>query len=130
LRRDTPREWRAGIKTEAKIIGSGRNPKIAGTRITVYTIWEYVQDGWHPDDIAFWLKLTKDQVEAAIRYNEEHEDEVRAEYATIMERINRGNPPELKEKLDAAHERLQAMVRERRQGNGREGASEGHPGGQ
>jgi uncharacterized protein (DUF433 family) len=116
--------------TEATIIEAGRNPRIAGTRITVYTIWEYIQEGWRPDDIAFWLRLTRDQVEAAIRYIEEHEDEVRAEYTTIMERINRGNPPELKAKLDAAHERLQAMIRERRRPNGQEDPDEGHPGGQ
>jgi uncharacterized protein (DUF433 family) len=38
---------------EAKIIVAGRNPRIAGTRITVYTILEFVQGGWRPDDIAF-----------------------------------------------------------------------------
>ena len=31
---------------EAEIIGAGRNPRIAGTRITVFTILEYIQDGW------------------------------------------------------------------------------------
>ncbi len=52
---------------EARIIDAGRNPRIAGTRITVYTILEYLQEGWRPDDIAFWLHLTRDQVEAATR---------------------------------------------------------------
>jgi uncharacterized protein (DUF433 family) len=115
---------------EAKIVAVDRNPRIAGTRITVYTIWEYVQEGWRPDDIAFWLDLRRDQVDAAIRYIEEHKEEVMAEYEKIMERINRGNPPELQAKLDAAHERLQAMLRERRRAKGQENHHEGHSGGQ
>ena len=95
---------------EAKIIDVGRNPRIAGTRITVYTILEFVQGGWRPDDIAFWFGLAKDQVGAAIRYIEEHKEEVTAEYEKIMERINRGNPPELQAKLDAIHGTARAMA--------------------
>ena len=115
---------------EAKIIDRGRGPEIAGTRITVYTILECLQEGWRPDLIAFWYHLGEDQVDAAIRYIEEHKEEVTADYQKIMERINRGNPPELQAKLDAAHERLQAMVRERRRSQVQEVHHEGHSGGQ
>jgi uncharacterized protein (DUF433 family) len=115
---------------EAKIINRGRGPEIAGTRITVYTIYEYVQEKWRPADMAFWLNLRRDQVEVAVRYIEEHREEVAAEYAKIMERINRGNPPELQEKLDASHAKFQAMLRERRRLNGQEAQGEGNPGGQ
>jgi uncharacterized protein (DUF433 family) len=115
---------------EAEMIIGSRNPRIAETRITVYTILEYVRENWRPDDIAFWLNLTRDQVEAAIRYIDDHRDEVAAEYEKIMERINRGNPPELQAKLDAAHERFQALVRQRRQSSGQEVHHEGHSGGQ
>jgi uncharacterized protein (DUF433 family) len=52
---------------EAMIIERGRGPKIAGSRITVYTILECQQDGWCPDLIAFWYHLRDDQVDAAIR---------------------------------------------------------------
>lgn len=115
---------------EAKITKVGRNPRIAGTRISVYAIVEYLEDHWRPDDIAFWLQLTRDQVDAAIRYIEEHKEEVMAEYDKIMERINRGNPPELQAKLDAGHERFQAMIRERRRAKGQEARHEGNSGGQ
>jgi len=115
---------------EAKIIKVGRNPRIAGTRISVYAIVEYLEDDWRPDDIAFWLQLTGDQVDAAIRYIEENTQEVMAEYQKIMERIHRGNPPELQAKLDAGHERFQAMVRERRRSKGQEIHHEGNSGGQ
>jgi len=115
---------------EAKIIDVDRNPRIAGTRITVYTILEFVRGGWRPDDIAFWFDLTRDEVDAAILYIEANKDEVTAEYEKIMERINRGNPPELQAKLDAAHERLQAMMLKGRQSNRQEMHHEGHSGGQ
>ncbi len=115
---------------EAKIVDVDRNPRIAGTRISVYLIFEFVQGGWRPDDIAFWFSLRRDEVDAAIRYIEDHKEAVTAEYAKIMERINRGNPPELQAKLDAAHDRLQTMLRERRRSKGLQVHDEGHSAGQ
>ena len=115
---------------EAKIIKTGRGPEIAGTRITVYDVLEYHRSGWHRDMIADTLELSSGQVEVAIRYIEEHRDEVMAAYEKNMERIVRGNPPELQAKLDAGHERFLAMVRERRDAKSREasdaGDSRGH----
>jgi uncharacterized protein (DUF433 family) len=115
---------------EAKIIKVGLNPRIAGTRITVYTILEYVQEGWRPEDIAFWLNLTRNQVDAAIHYIEEHKEEVMAEYEKIMDRINRGNPPEIQAKLDAVQGRARAMLKELRRSKSQESKDEGHSGGQ
>jgi uncharacterized protein (DUF433 family) len=114
---------------EAKIIKSGRGPEIAGTRITVYDVLQYHQTGWHRDLIADTLELSSQQVEAAIRYIEDHRDEVMAAYEKNMERIRRGNPPELQAKLDAAHERLQARLRELREAKNREMQDAGHSGG-
>ncbi len=114
---------------EAKIIKTGRGPEISGTRITVYDVLEYANTGWHRDMIAAILSLSSHQVETAIRYIEEHRDEVIASYENNMERIRRGNPPELQTKLDAAHERLQAKLLELRQGKDREAQDAGHSGG-
>ena len=115
---------------EAKIIDRGRGPEVAGTRITVYDVLDYHKHGWHRDMIADTLELSSQQVEAAVRYIEEHRDEVMADYARNMERIHRGNPPELQAKLDAGHERFLAMVREIREAKNREaqdaGDSRGH----
>ncbi len=115
---------------DAKIIDRGRGPEIAGTRITVYTILEYVQENWRRDDVAFWLGLSKDQVDVAIRYIEDHKSEVLSQYEKIMERINRGNPPEIQVKLDAAQGRARAMITELRQRRSQETQDEGHSGGQ
>jgi uncharacterized protein (DUF433 family) len=114
---------------EAKIVETGRGPTILGTRITVFDVIEYYKTGWHPDMIASILSLSSRQVEAAIRYIEEHHDEVMASYERNMERIRRGNPPELQAKLDAGHERFLAMVRERREAKEREAPDAGHSGG-
>ena len=114
---------------EAKIIDRGRGPEIAGTRITVYDILDYYKEGWHRDAIASTLRLSSRQVEAAIRYIEEHRDDVMAEYEEMLARDARGNPPELQAKLDAGHERFLAMVRERREAEKREGQNAGSSGG-
>jgi uncharacterized protein (DUF433 family) len=114
---------------EAKIIKTGRGPEIAGTRITVYDVIEYYETGWHRDRIAAILSLSSREVEAAIRYIEEHRDEVMASFEKNMERIRRGNPPDFQAKLDAAHERLQARLRELREAKSREGQDAGHSGG-
>ena len=103
---------------DAKIIDRGRGPEIAGTRITVYDVLDYYKTGWHRDMIADTLELSSEQVEVAVRYIEEHRDEVMADYAEMLARDAQGNSPELQAKLDAGHERFLAMVRERREGKG------------
>ena len=114
---------------EAKIIDRGRGPEIAGTRITVYDVLDYHKGGMHRDLIADTLELSSQQVEVAIRYIEEHRDEVMADYAEMLARDARGNPPELRAKLDGAHERLQAKLREIREAKNGEAQDARHSGG-
>jgi uncharacterized protein (DUF433 family) len=114
---------------EAKIIDRGRGPELAGTRITVYDVLDYHGLGWHRDMIADTLELSSQQVEVAIRYIEEHRDEVMADYAEMLAREARGNPPELQAKLERAHERLQAKQQELRAAKSREAQDARHSGG-
>jgi uncharacterized protein (DUF433 family) len=120
----------AGTMLEAKIIDRGRGPEIAGSRITVYDVLDYHQEGWPAKEIAWLFHLTTAQVEAAIHYIQEHNGEVMEAHERILERHARGNPPELQAKLDAGHERFLAMVRERQQAKTQEnrdaGDSRGH----
>ena len=114
-----------------EIINRGRGPEIAGTRITVYDIMDYYKQGWHHTAIAAWLRLSSAEVQAAIRYIEEHKDEVTANYQKILERCAHGNPPELQVKLDAIHAECQARWAEMRRqgklpGGNHEGNSAGH----
>lgn len=112
------------------IIDRGRGPEIAGTRITVYDILDYTQAGHHHTYIAAILGLSSAQVLAAIRYIEEHREEVMADYQKILDRIARGNPPEVQAKLEASHAKLQALLAQRRQSPTTEGNHAGDPGGQ
>lgn len=113
---------------EAKIIDRGRGPEIAGTRITVYDVLDYHRDGWHRDRIASLFRISSRQVEAALRYIEEHRDEVMADYQEMLDRDARGNPPELQARLDAAGDRLQARLRELHPTRGREVEGARHSG--
>ena len=85
------------------------NHRIAGTRITVYDVLHYLEAGrWTPAEIAEVLGLSPEQLDAAIRYIEEHRDEVMAVHRRIEERNARGNPPEVEAKAQETHARLLA----------------------
>lgn len=113
---------------KAAIIDRGRGPEIAGTRITVFDIWDYAKDHWHRDAIATTLRLSSAQVSVALDYIEQHREEVLAEYAKIRDREASGNPPELQAQLDATHARFQARLAERRKQR-KLSVHEGNPGG-
>jgi uncharacterized protein (DUF433 family) len=81
------------------IIDRGRGPELAGTRIRVFDIIPYLRAGHSPTWIAALLRLSTPEVEALVRYIEEHRDEVMAENQKIEERIARGNPPEVEARL-------------------------------
>ena len=98
---------------EAKIINRGRGPEIEGSRITVFDVLDYLQEGWPTAEIARLFHLNSSQVDAAVRYIDDHKKEVMEDYERILERCARGNPPELQAKLDAGHEHILAMARER-----------------
>jgi uncharacterized protein (DUF433 family) len=57
---------------------------IAGTRITLYDVMDYVMAQYPPKFIADVLNLTKEQVDAALSYIEENRTEVEAEYQTVL----------------------------------------------
>ena len=94
---------RASTTEKPEIIDRGRGPEIKDTRITVYTILEYLIHAWDKHRIAALLNLRDNQVQAAIDYIDEHDLEVLREYVQILERIRAGNSPELQAKLNACH---------------------------
>jgi uncharacterized protein (DUF433 family) len=115
----------------AAIIDRGRGPQIAGTRITVYDIMDYLKMNWHHTAIAAWLRISSYQVLAAIDYIETHRAEVEAEYRRILEREVRGNPPEVQAKVDAIHARYAPLWEElKRRAREKENGDAGSPGGQ
>ena len=100
---------------ESNIVELGRGPQIEGSRITVFDIIQYHKNGWQRDEIAALFELSSQQVEAAMRYIDEHRAQVMAAYERNMERVNRGNLPEIQAKLDAGRERFLAAARANRE---------------
>ena len=74
------------------------------------------------------LGLSTDEVEALLRYFEEHREEVLAHHYKIEERNARGNPPEIEERVKQSHAKLLARMEEIRQRKRETANGDGHPG--
>ncbi len=70
----------------ARIIDRGRGPEIEGTRITVYDVVDYWRKGWEHDQIAGLFRLPPNDILEAVRFIEQHHDQVMADYQRIVER--------------------------------------------
>jgi uncharacterized protein (DUF433 family) len=114
----------------AAIIDRGRGPEIAGTRITVYDIWDYARVGHHHTYIAAVLGVSSAQVIAGLEYIDAHKPRVLAEYEKILARVNRGNAPEIEAKLVESRAKLQALRENLRHEKVPGGNHEGNPAGQ
>jgi uncharacterized protein (DUF433 family) len=103
------------VKYEEFIHDRGRGPEIKGTRITVYAILDYLLLAWDANQIAVQFRLSTEQVRAAVDYINAHTLEVMRNYVKILERAERGNPPEVQAILDANHEKFLQMAAKVRQ---------------
>ncbi len=92
-----------------KIIDRGRGPEIAGTRITVYDVVDYLQEGWRYDQIAGLFRLPPEDIQVALQYIEDHKDEVMAAYRQILTRHRTVQyPAAVQAKLVQNRQKLQA----------------------
>jgi uncharacterized protein (DUF433 family) len=66
------------------IIRTERGLTIAGTRITLYDVMDYVTAQYPPQFIRSLFDLTEEQINAAISYIEAHRTEVEAEYQLVL----------------------------------------------
>ena len=96
--------------SEPRIVDRGDGPKIEGTRITVYTVLEYLRAGRSRDWIAAMLNLSSHQVQAAMDYIRDHETQVSAEYEKILVRISKGNSKQVEKRLRANREKVKARL--------------------
>jgi uncharacterized protein (DUF433 family) len=95
----------------AKIINRGRGPEIEGTRITVYDVFDYVRQGWHRDRIATLFRLSSRDIQAALDYIEQHQEEVATNYQKILDRQRHYQyTPEVRAKIAASQQRAQARL--------------------
>src|SRR5438067_9376633 len=78
---DAATEPEAGKRT---VIRTGRGLTIAGTRITLYQVMDYLKDDWPPHLVQHWLGITEEQMADVMAYIGGHREEVEAEYDLVM----------------------------------------------
>ena len=111
------------------IIRTERGLTIAGTRITLYDVMDYVISQYPPKFIQGLFELTEEQINAALAYIEANRPEVEAEYQQVIqeteelrryyeeqnrERIARIAVQPPKSGTEAAWEKLRAAKAKRR----------------
>ncbi len=72
--------------TDSLIVETPRGPSIAGTRITVYSVMDYIKADRSKEYILQFLRATPEQLDAAFEYIEQHREEVERDYERILRR--------------------------------------------
>lgn len=70
---------------QTTVIRTSRGLSIAGTRITLYNVMDYLLAGWPPHLIQQWFDLTDNQMADVMEYIQAHRDEVEAEYKQVLQ---------------------------------------------
>ncbi|HEY8600234.1 MAG TPA: DUF433 domain-containing protein [Thermomicrobiales bacterium] len=67
------------------IIRTERGLTVAGTRVTLYDLLEYLADGWAHAELYAVFGLSSAQFASALHYIEEHREAVEAEYHDVVQ---------------------------------------------
>jgi uncharacterized protein (DUF433 family) len=86
------------------------NNRIAGTRITVYDVYYYLDKGYPPEEIADVLSPSREEVETALAHIAANREAVQAVHEQIEARHAQGNSPEVETKRKASHTKLQTWL--------------------
>ena len=89
----------------------GRGPEFKSSRITVYDIMD-LKDRHDPQFIADFFRLSVEEVLVAIRYIDEHKQELMPEYQEMLNAAARGNPPHIRAILAEGRKKVIALRRE------------------
>jgi uncharacterized protein (DUF433 family) len=68
------------------IVETRRGPCIAGTRITVFSVMDYLKDGWSRDAVKQAMGISDEQLDAVLAYITRHKQAVENEYTAIVRR--------------------------------------------
>lgn len=68
------------------VIRTSRGLTIAGTRITLYSIMDYLKQDWPPKLIKDLFDLTDEQISGALAYIEANREQVEAEYQIVLQK--------------------------------------------
>ncbi len=74
----------SAMNTQSSIIRTERGLTIAGTRITLYDVMDYVSAQYPPKFIRGLFNLTEKQLNVALTYIETNRTEVEAEYQIVL----------------------------------------------
>ena len=66
------------------VIRTSRGLSIAGTRVTLYSLLDYLHAGWPPHLIREEFNLTEQQMTAVMEYIDAHRDEAETEYQEVL----------------------------------------------
>jgi uncharacterized protein (DUF433 family) len=67
------------------VVRTSRGLSIAGRRLTLYSIMDYLQAGWPPHLIRDEFNLTDKQINDVMEYIETHREEVEKEYQAVLQ---------------------------------------------
>lgn len=67
------------------VVMTSRGLSIAGTRITLYSIMDYINAGWSSKLIRDRLDLTDKQVTEVMEYIDDHRSEIETEYQSVLQ---------------------------------------------
>jgi len=84
------------------VIRTGRGLTVAGTRITLYAIMDFIKEDYPPKLIRYKFNLTEQQMADVLAYIDEHREEVEAEYQQVIkeaEELRRYHEEKLREHL-------------------------------
>lgn len=63
-----------------------RGPSIAGTRITIYSVMDYLKGDWDRDFVKRVMVITDEQLDAVLEYIALHKEKVEKDYQRILRR--------------------------------------------
>lgn len=66
------------------VVRTERGLTVDGTRLTLYTLLDYIKAGWPPKLIKDWFDLTDEQINDVFGYIAAHAAEVEAEYQQVL----------------------------------------------
>lgn len=71
--------------TDVGVVRTQRGLTLAGTRITLYDVMDYLKAGWSADRIRDIIGLTDQQMIDALDYIQLHSEEVEADYKEVLQ---------------------------------------------
>ena len=92
------------------------NHRIVGTRVSVWDVLHHLHNNWTVPEIADVFGISPEEVQAAVDYIAEHEDEVWDVHRQIEQRNAHGNPSEVEAKLAQARVKRLAWLAEKQDG--------------